>query len=408
MVYTGLDTGFTFTRATSDAPGAITATGPNRRVFWSGGMAGQCSIACWRPSASFTNSGWVLHVRGGLGYNPGERGAYDASAFDDFLEHFIARGYVVFSIDYPGNASNLAGTAPMNDLRPLAMWPDAVFWVGRCIQEIKDNADSTTTLGATLLGSGNSINPNFGVYLGNSWGGTIGLMLACMPDSLMARFASPYIGRATNVPRSSHRMKVVATNEAQTDLEQFDIEPLTPSQKPGYLLGEIYMSDRAQWLHRVDSRDKWSTTPSAEKRMNPWRMLKRNYPETADVLFMCRWPTGLVNSGNSTTPPNQVIPEEANITPDDFVPGRLPTAQMRTDGKAWRDPHNPFQARAWRDALLSYGSSAGALIRKSEVRWGVNSSSGAFANPGAARPGMSAWAEQVFNAAVAHAGYPNG
>jgi hypothetical protein len=42
------------------------------------------------------------------------------------------------------------------------------------------------------------------------------------------------------------------------------------------------------------------------------------------------------------------------------------------------------------------------------VRWGVNSSSGAFANPGAARPGMSAWAEQVFNAAVAHAGYPNG
>jgi hypothetical protein len=218
----------------------------------------------------------------------------------------------------------------------------------------------------------------------------------------MARFASPYIGRAGNVPRSSHRMKVVATNEAQLDLTQFDIEPSTPSQKPDYLLGEIYMSDRAQWLHRTDSRDKWSTTPIAEKKMSPWWMLKRNYPETADVLFMGRWPTGLVTGGTPAAP----IPEEANITPDDFVPGRLPTAQMRTDGKAWRDPHNPFQARAWRDALLSYGSSSSSLIRKSEVRWGVNSSSGAFANAGGARPGNAAWAEQVFNAAVTHAGYP--
>lgn len=401
MVYTGSDT-FTFTRATSDAPGAVTATGPNRRVFWSGGMAGQCSIACWRPSASFTGAGWVLHVRGGLGYNPGERGAYDASAFDAFLRYFIARGYVVFSIDYPGNASNLSNSFPLRDQRPLAMWPDAVFWVGRCIQEIKDNADSTTALGATLLGAGNSIDPNFGVYLGNSWGGTIGLMLACMPDSLMARFASPYVGRAGNVPRSSHRMKVVATNEAQTDLRQFDIEPLSLSAKPDYLLGEIYTDDRAQWLHRVDSRDKWSTTPNAEKDMNPWRMLKRNYPETADVLFMCRWPSGLLQDPNTSAP----IPEEANITPDDFVPGRLPTAQMRTDGKAWRDPHNPFQARAWRDALLSYGSSAGALIRKSQVRWGTASGSGAFANPGGARPGNEAWAAQVYTAAVTHAGYP--
>jgi len=399
MVYTGSDT-FTFTRATSDAPGEVTATGPNRRVFWSGGMAGQCSIACWRPSASFTGAGWVLHVRGGLGYNPGERAAYDASAFDGFLRYFIARGYVVFSIDYPGNASNLAGSFPLRDQRPLAMWPDAVFWVARAIQEIKDNADSSTALGETLLGDGNSIDPNYGVYLGNSWGGTIGLMLACMPDSLVARFASPYVGRAGNVPRSSHRMKVVAVNEAQTDLTQFDIEPSTPAQKPTYLLGEIYMSDRAQWLHRVDSRDKWSTTSIAEKKMSPWWMLKRNYPETADVLFMCRWPAGLVTSGGVG------IPEEANITPDDFVPGRLPTAQMRTDGKAWRDPHNPFQARAWRDALLSYGSSASALIRKSQVRWGTASGSGAFANSGGARPGNDAWASQVYTAAVTHAGYP--
>lgn len=403
MVYT---TGMVFNRASSDAPGVITATGPNRRVFWSGGMAGQCSIACWRPSASFTNAGWVLHVRGGLGFNPGERGAYDASAFNDFLTYFCSRGYVVYSIDYPGNASNLSGTAPMNDLRPLAMWPDAVFWVGRAIQEIKDNADSTTTLGATLLGAGNSINPNFGVYLGNSWGGTIGLMLACMPDSLMARFPSPYVGRAGNTPRSSHRMKVVVTNEAQTDLRQFDIEPSTPTQKPDYLLGEIYMSDRAQWLHRTDSRDKWSTTPNAEKDMNPWRMLKRNYPETADVLFICRWPAGLIVHPPGHPLAGQPIPEEANITPDDFIPGRVPTAEMRTAGKAWRDPHNPFQARAWRDALLSYGSSSSALIRKSQVRWGVNSSSGAFANPGGARPGMLAWAEQAYTAAVTHAGYP--
>lgn len=404
MVYT---TGIVFNRDSSDAPGAVTATGPNRRLFWSGGMAGQCSIACWRPSASFTDAPWLLHVRGGLGYNPGERGAYDASAFNTFLDYFCSRGYVIYSIDYPGNASNVANAFPLRDQRPLAMWPDAVFWVARAIQAIKDNCNSTTALGLSLLGSGNSIDPNCGIYLGNSWGGTIGLMLACTPDSLVQRYKDPVATRGAIGPRSSHRMKVVVTNEAQTDLTQFDIEPLSPGSKPDYMLGEIYMNDRAQWLHRVDTRYKWSTTPIEEKKVSPWWMLKRNYPETADTLFMCRWPTGLGLDENGGP-----IPEEANITPDDFKPGVQPTAQARLDGKAWRDPHNPFQAKAWRDALLSYGSSANALIRKSQVRWGVNAASNvgnaAFVNPGGARQTLEVWAAAVYTAAVTHAGYPDG
>jgi hypothetical protein len=314
------------------------------------------------------------------------------------VRHFIERGYVVFIIDYPANPSNLDSPYAFNDIRPVAMWPDAVFWCARAIQAIKDNKDSTTPLGLKLLGSGNSIDPNYGIWWGNSWGGTIGLMLAWMPDWMVERYSTPALRRAGDRPKSSHRLKVWTAFEPQLDLTQFDIEPLSLSAKPTYIddagLGAIYMDDKAQWLMRKDSLDKWSTTALEDKKISPWWMLQAGYPENADVLICVRWPAS----------PALSIPEEANLTPDDFDPGTVPTQADRDAGKAQRDPHHPFQARALQTELASYGNES-SLCRKSIIRWG-SGTTGTWANPGGAFIGQSGFAELVYNAAVTHAGYP--
>lgn len=395
MVYVS---GMAFDRSTSDVPGKITATSTNRLLFYAPHPSGQCSIAVWWPSASYTNANWLVMVRGGLGYNPGERSTYDLSSYgaEAIADYFCAQGYVVFAIDYPGNASNRDDGLPLNDIRPLAQWPDAIFWCATALQFIRDNFDSTTPFGARLLGQGNSIDPVFGTWYGNSWGGTIGAMLALMPDWMLTRFASPGLRRSGWQPRSSHRLKAWMLNQAQIDLTQFDIEPSNLTQKPTYALGEIYMNDRAQWLMRTDGKQKWSTTPLEVKKVSPWWMLQRNYPENADVGFYCRWPAN----------PGGQIAEEANLTSDYWRPGVVPTAADRTARTAWRDPHHLFQARPWRDALHAYGTDPNALIRKSVVRWGNASGSGVWANPGSFFQTNTNFAAAAHEWLQAHAGFP--
>lgn len=362
MVFTA---GMEFNRSTCDAPGPITASGPNSLIFYFPHPSGLCVIEVFLPSASFSDACWMLYLHGGLGYNTGERAAFDlqAQGAQTKAQYFASKGYVVFSIDYPATSSNRNDAQNFNEVHPLAMWPEQVFYVIAAIQFIMENwiGSSETRYGTRLLGAGNSIDPQMGCVDGISWGCTLAAMAGLTPEWMIPRFASPKNTQEPWRSTTSHRnVRCWAGSQGQIDLTQFDIEPLGLASKPDYPLGEIYMNDRAQWLNRVDSTRLWSTTPIELKKLSPWWMLKRGYPENSDTSFFMQWPTTDLD-----------IPEEANLTSADWSPGTVPTAASRLAGKAWRDPHHPFQAAPWRDALLTYGTSSSALIRKSQVNAGT-------------------------------------
>lgn len=399
MVYSS---GMVFDRQTTDCPGPITAAGPNRLVMYAPHPSGQCSIAAWWPKTNYSNAPWCLMVRGGLNYLPGERGSMDLSAMaaETLAATLAAKGYVVFSIDYPGSASNRDDNLQINDIAPLALWPDAVYWVARAVQFIRDNyiGSSATRFGTTLLGAGNSIAPEHGAGYGNSWGCTILMMLGLLPDRMLPYMRPTTVSRDWSAPKSSHRLRAIMGFQGQVDLTQFDIEPLNLLGKPDYPLGEIYMRDRAQFMSPNESRKRWSTEPIERKKLSPWWLLKAGWEENAQTSFYLRWPNRPLVDDDGVA----LIAEEANLTPAHFRPGVLPTAADRTAGTAWRDPHHPFQARALQEALATYGSDPEAPIRKSVVRWGSAQGPTPWANPGNAlnvgvnaAEAMNAWLVSV-------------
>lgn len=342
----------------------------------------------WPASGSFQNTGVLVFLHGGLGYNPGNR----ALAVDDpggtglaTLMHGT-HGWPIVSVEYPPCASN---AVPKQEICNTALWPHQLFSVARALSFIRSHPNDSTPEGLAMWGAGNYIDPNKVCVLGDSYGGTLAMLIGLIPESYFAVGMSQALAFTREELSAGPRPRAVISNNGQADWTQFGFEVAAS-------LGDVYANNIHQVFMYSNQNMQFGSqysggviVPAAnplpehiKRDASPWWWLKRRNPDARNTAFYLKWPQG---EPAGTT--------GDNLTPEDWNPGsqRLDEAA----GKAFYDPHHRFQALPMAQEMVNqgipvrtvWGTAAANPGGSSLAGWNVNQDvvDAAWASPATAR-----------------------
>lgn len=315
----------TFDRANSDVPGAS-----GDGYLYAQEPTGNARLYVWRPSGSYTGAPVLVCLPDDLWHDNGDAVCSIESWGGDHqgvADALSTLGWVVVCVDTPPGPS-FKNSKDKENWAPAITWPEPEQFVAAAIAHIKDNwcgisGALLTTFGATLWGSGNSIDPNQVVLYGVGTGGTSALWTALIPSSGMPHFSTGITARTRNryMPRSSHRVRAVIACEGCPDWSQFDVQTAQVDDVR-------FSQDVHPHFFREATKRTWSTYDlRVKKAASPYWWIAAAIPENRSLPVYLRW----VHSTDA---------DGANLTSVDWSPGtRLSDTGA---GKAYRDPEHHF------------------------------------------------------------------
>jgi hypothetical protein len=332
----------TFTRATSDVPGA--AAGEH---YYAGHASGLCRLLVWRPSASFTDARCLVIFKGGDFVTYGDLESSPETIDADvaqIAEDLSADGWVVVSVDGPPSPDS---SEVLREATPFEYFPNQERIAAAAISYLKANASGIDDItlgpdGVALWGSGNSISSARLVVLGFGSGATTALLLAATPGPMLSGFAGDLAATVDHfAPRYDHRVAATIAFGASADWTQFDVNAAGSG---------VYSNDLHPHFLRTRTRRLWSTTDRRIKRAaSPYFRILAGFPENLTAPVYARWAHSSDADGLS-------------LLPADFVPGALKSDTG--SAKAYRDPAHHFVGLAMGVAI------AAKMDPRSKTTWG--------------------------------------